>query len=94
MVRGYCEEFHNPRAHHALEVIVASASDEPTRGMTNALLAAFPNSGTTTEAQVASGDTHATVGTAPGTHRGEWAALICRSPARGRSVRWTATTTL
>ena len=94
VVRRYLEEFHNTRADHILEEIMAPALLEPTRGMTNALLTAFPDYGITIEAQVAEGDLVATVWTARGTHHGDWAAPIGPVPATGRSVSWTATTTL
>lgn len=55
---------------------------------------AFPDLAIAVEHQLAEGDLVATSWSARGTHQGDWTSPIGSIPASGRSVSWTATTTL
>ena len=94
VVRRYFEEFHDQRAHGVLDQIMAPDLAGPTRRMTAALAAAFPDYQLKVDAQVAEGDLVATVWTGRGTHRGEWASPVGPITATGAAVTWTGTTTL
>ena len=58
------------------------------------LRTAFPDYRITIDDQLAEADIVATVWTATGTHKGEWASPIGPVPATGKAVTWTGTTTL
>ncbi len=61
---------------------------------TERLRTAFPDYRITIEDQVAEDDKVATIWTGRGTHQGSWASPIGAVPATGKTVTWTATTTL
>jgi predicted ester cyclase len=94
LVRQYFEVFHNQRQLDIGERILGSELLTPTLGAAAMLRTAFPDYQMTIEDQRAEADKVATVWTASGTHRGEWASPIGPVLARGKAVTWTGTTTL
>ena len=94
VVRRYFEEFHTQRRHDIIEEIIAPPLVEPTRGASRAVATAFPDYQITIAEQVAERDLVATVWSARGTHRGEWASPAGSFAPTGKPVSWTGTTTL
>ena len=94
VVRRYFEEYHSERRDAVLDEICAEGLREFTRRMTAAVRTAFPDYRIAIKAQVAEGDVVATVWELRGTHSGDWASPIGPIAATGRSVAFTATTTL
>jgi predicted ester cyclase len=94
VVRRYFEEFHNGRESTILERLMAPDLVGPTREATERLLTAFPDYRVTIEDQIAEDDRVATVWTAQGTHRGEWASPAGPVAPTDTAVTWTGTTTL
>jgi predicted ester cyclase len=94
LVRQYFEVFHNQRQLDIGERILGSELLTPTLGVAAMLRTAFPDYQMTIDEQLAEADLVATVWTATGTHRGEWASPIGPVPPTGKAVTWTGTTTL
>ena len=94
LVRQYFEAFHNERQLDLGEQILGSELLEPTLGVAAMLRTAFPDYRITIDDQLAEADMVATVWTATGTHKGEWASPIGPVPPTGKAVTWTGTTTL
>jgi predicted ester cyclase len=94
LVRQYFEVFHNQRQLDIGERILGSELLTPTLGVAAMLRTAFPDYQMTIEDQLAEADKVATVWTASGTHRGEWASPVGTVLATGKAVTWTGTTTL
>jgi predicted ester cyclase len=94
VVRRYFEEFHNGRTVTILEQIMAPDLVGPTREATERLRTAFPDYRLKIDDQIAEGDRVATVWTAQGTHRREWASPAGPVAPTGTAVTWTGTTTL
>ena len=94
LVRQYFEVFHNQRQLDIGERILGSELLTPTLGVAAMLRTAFPDYQMTIEDQLAEADKVATVWTASGTHRGEWASPVGPVLATGKAVTWTGTTTL
>ena len=94
VARRYFEEFHNQRRDDLLEVLIAPGLIESTRVATARVREAFPDCRFTIAAQIAEGELVATVWDAQGSHQGTWQSPIGPIPASGRSVTWSATTTL
>jgi predicted ester cyclase len=94
LVRQYFDIFHNQRKLDIGERILGSELLTPTLDMAALMRTAFPDYQIVIDDQVAEADMVATVWTASGTHKGEWASPIGPVPATGKAVTWTGTTTL
>jgi predicted ester cyclase len=94
VVRQYFEAFHNERQLDLGEQILGSELLAPTLDVAAMLRTAFPDYRITIDDQLAETDMVATVWTATGTHKGEWASPIGPVPPTGKAVTWTGTTTL
>jgi predicted ester cyclase len=94
VVRQYFEAFHNERQLDLGEQILGSELLAPTLDVAAMLRTAFPDYRITIDDQLAETDMVATVWTATGTHKGEWASPIGPAPPTGKAVTWTGTTTL
>jgi predicted ester cyclase len=94
VVRQYFEAFHNERQLDLGEQILGLELLAPTLDVAAMLRTAFPDYRITIDDQLAEADMVATVWTATGTHKGEWASPIGPVPPTGKAVTWTGTTTL
>ena len=92
--RRYFEEFQQQRRDEVLEQIIAPHLLESTRQATQRVRSAFPDLQFTIRDQVAEEAQVATVWEARGTHQGEWSSPIGPVAPTGKTITWTATTTL
>lgn len=94
VVRRYFEQYHNERRYSMLDQLADPVVIEPTIRATSNLERAFPDYRITLRELVAEGDLVTAIWIGEGTHDGPWDSPLGRIDATGRSVRWTATTTL
>lgn len=94
VVRRYFEEYHNDRRLELLDELVAEDLRGPTAKAQAMVARAFPGYRIVVGHQVAEGEVVATVWSARGTHEGPWDSPAGTVEATGRSIEWTASTTL
>ncbi len=94
VVRRYFEEYHDDRRLELLDELVAEDLRAPTARAQAMVARAFPDYRITIDDQLAEDDVVATVWSARGTHEGPWDSPAGTVEATGRSIEWTATTTL
>lgn len=94
VVRRYFEEYHNGRRLDLLDDLVAEDLRAPTARAQAMVARAFPDYRIAIEHQLAEDDVVATVWSARGTHEGPWDSPAGTVEATGRSIEWTASTTL
>jgi predicted ester cyclase len=94
VVRRYFEEFHNARNMAIAPEIAPESQVEFIQRLAGMMRAAFPDYQITITEMVAERDLVATVWRGQGTHTGEWQSPMGPIPATGKSITWTATTTL
>lgn len=94
VVRRYFEDYHNGRQKQLIDELATDQLSGPTRNMQAAVERAFPDYRISIEWQIADDDAVATGWSAQGTHSGPWNSPAGTIEATGRTIRWTATTTL